>query len=225
MKNIIVTVLELFTHPRNVVDSFLSRQNRKFSHPFPFLAGVCLFVAAILVVSDWLFLDLPSVTLPDNENETVAQIQLWVEAVSRGMVTTFLSISSAVLMIPALSVSGLVFFRNELNGFYDNLILNTYIVTGATLFSLLWLPILLIYPEVVMNNSARFTIAIAMLGLPLLWMYHKFFPDKTPISVIRQLSTAASGFILYIVLLGFISGILGYMIFAIRRIAELSGQG
>jgi len=64
-----------------------------------------------------------------------------------------------------------------------------------------------------------------MLGLPLLWMYHKFFPDKTPISVIRQLSTAASGFILYIVLSGFISGILGYMIFAIRRIAELSGQG
>lgn len=225
MKNTILTIFELFTRPRNVVDSFLTNEHRTYSHPFVFIAGVTLFIAFILMVSDWLFLDLPSVALPDNDNETVARIQLWVETVSRGMVTTFLPISTAVLLIPALSVSGLVFFRNELNGFYDNLILNTYIVTGATLFSLLWLPVLFIFPEVVINNSARFTIAIAILGLPLLWMYQKFFPDKTPISVIRQLSTAASGFILYIVLSGFISAILGYMIFAIRRIVELSGQG
>ncbi|HMB41606.1 MAG TPA: hypothetical protein VKM37_06470, partial [Balneolaceae bacterium] len=145
--------------------------------------------------------------------------------VSRSMATTYLPISSVFILIPALSVSGLVFFRNELDGFYDNLILNTYIVSVASFFSLLWVPVLWIYPEIVVSNSARLSVSISILGLPLLWMYHKFFPDKTPISVIRQLSTAASGFILYIVLSGFISGILGYMIFAIRRIAELSGQG
>jgi len=225
MKNIISTIFELFAHPRNVVDSFLSRQHRKFSHPFPFLVGVCLFVAAILIVSDWLFFDFTPVVLPDNENETVAQIQLWVEMVSRSMVTTFLPISSVVLLVPALSISGLIFFRNELNGFYDNLILNTYVVAGSTLFTLLWIPVLWIYPEVITVNSVRLTVAIALIGLPLLWMYHKFFPNKTAMSVIRQLSTAASGIVLYIVLSGFASGILGYMIFAIRRISELSGQG
>lgn len=225
MKNTILTIFELFTHPRNVVDSFLTNEHRTYSHPFVFIAGVSLFIAFILMVSDWLFLDLPPVTISDNTNQTVARIQLWAERVSISMATTFLPISSVVLLIPALSVSGLVFFRNELHGFYDNLILSSYFVTGATLFSLFWLPILLIFPEVVINNSARFTIAIAMLGLPLIWMYQKFFPDKALISVVRQLSTAASGFILFIVLSGFISGILGYMIFAIRRIVELSGQG
>jgi len=225
MKNLFLTIFELFTHPRNVVDSFLTHQNRIFLHPFTFMISVCLPLVAILLLADWIFHDLPGVVPSEGENETIVMIQLWVESVSRSMATTYLPISSVFILIPALSVSGLVFFRNELDGFYDNLILNTYIVSVASFFSLLWLPILLIYPEVVINNSARFTIAIAMLGLPLLWMYHKFFPDKTPISVIRQLSTAASGFILYIVLSGFISGILGYMIFAIRRIAELSGQG
>lgn len=224
MNNFLSTVLELYTHPRNVVDSFLSRQNSKFSHPFSFLAVISLFITAVLIVSVWLFLDIPTVELPENDSEIVARIQLWVEAVSRSMVTTFLPISSVLLLIPALSVSGLIFFRNELHGFYDNLILNTYVVCGSTLFSLLWLPILLIYPEVVTSNSARFTVAIAILGLPIMWMYHKFFPDKTPISVIRQLSTAATGFILFIVVSGFVSGILGYMIFAILRIMELSGQ-
>ena len=225
MKNIISTIFEIFTHPRNVVDSFLTHHHRKYLHPFAFMISVCLLLGAILLLADWFILDLPGVVPSKDENETIVQIQFWVETVSRSITTIYLPFSSVVLLIPALSVSGLVFFRNELNGFYDNLILSTYLVSGATLFSLLWIPVLLIYPEVIVNNSARFSVAIAILGLPLLWMYYKFFPDKTPISVIRQLSTTASGFILFIILAGFTSGILGYMIFAIRRIAELSGQG
>lgn len=225
MKKIILTLSELYTHPRNVVDSFLAPQKSRYSHPFIFMAGVSLFVTSVLMISDLLFLDVPDAVNTMSENETIAQIQLWVETVSRGISTIFLPVAAVILLIPALSVSGLIFFRNELEGFYDNLILSTYIVTGATIFSLFWLPVLLIYPEVAMNNSARFTLVIAMSGLPVIWMYYKFFPDKTAISIIRQISTAASGLVLFIVLSGFVSGILGYMIFAVRRIAELSGQG
>jgi hypothetical protein len=225
MKKIISTLSELYKHPRNVVDSFLSRRNGVYSHPFIFMAGISLFVTAVLMVSDLLFLDLPDAINTGSENETVAQIQLWVETVSRVVSTIFLPLTSVVLLIPALSVSGLIFFRNELNGFYDNLILSSYIVTGAGLFSLLWVPVLWLNPEVIVDNSMRFTISTAILGLPILWLYHKYFQKNTPISIIRQLSTAASGFVLFIVLSGFASGILGYMIFAIRRIVELAGQG
>lgn len=225
MKKIISTLSELYTHPRNVVDSFLDRRSGVYSHPFIFMACISLFVTAVLMISDLLVLDLPDAVNTGDENETVAQIQLWVEIVSMNVSTIFLPLTSVVLLIPALSVSGLIFFRNDLNGFYDNLILSSYIVAGAGLFSLFWIPVLWLNPEVIADNSMRFTLSVAMLGSPILWLYHKYFQNNTPISIIRQLSTAASGFALFIVLSGFASGVLGYMIFAVRRIAELTGQG
>lgn len=207
------------------MDAFLSHQKSRFTHPFKFVVAVSLVTTAILLLSETFFLKLPEASPAAGENESIVQIQMWVDTVSRTMVTTYLSISATVLLIPALAVSGLIFFRNELDGFYENLILSTHAVAAASLFSLLWLPILAIDSELLLNSSGSDSIAIAILGLPILWIYQRYFNQKTPISLIRQLSTAASGFILFILLSGFISGILGYMIFAVRRIFELSGQG
>lgn len=224
MNALLITIRELFLHPRNVVDAFLTHQKRNFIHPFKLLLAVTLFVLTIQLLASVLFLDLPAVNSAARDSEQVVQIQMWVETVSRSMITLFLPVSSLFLLIPALSVSGLVFFRKELTGFYENLILNTYTVAVSNLFSLLWLLILLISPDLISNSAARTFIAITVLGIPILWIYQRYFVQKTPIKIIRQLSTAASGFILYIILSGFISGVLGYMLFAVRRIAELSGQ-
>lgn len=222
MKRFILTLSELFKRPGSVVDSFLTDRNTMYTHPFIFMLGCSLLILVFLQISDLLFLDLPNVMTTDSENESVAQIQLWVETVSRGMSTLVLPLSSVILLVPALSLSGLIFFRKDLNGFYENLILNVYAVSAATLFGIFWVPILWIYPEVSISNSARFTAAFIMTGMPLLWIYYRYFPGKSPISLIRQISTAASGFIIFILLSGFVSGVLGYMIFAIQRIAELS---
>ena len=219
-----ITIRELFLHPRNVVDGFLSHQKGKYTHPFKLVVATSIITSAILILAGAFFWDLPDVTLAAGESKNIDQIQIWVEAVSRAMITTYLPISTLFLLIPSLAASGLIFFRNELEGFYDNLILSTYTVAAANLFSLLWLPILWINSGLISKSSGRVSIAIAIVGFPILWIYQKYFVQKTPISIVRQLSTTASGFILFIVLSGFFSGILGYMIFAIRRIVELSGQ-
>ena len=225
MKTLFITIRELYLHPRNVVDGFLSHKKSPFTHPFKLLIAVSLSTTALLLASGTLFWNVPDVSTAVGESEAIVQIQMWTETVSRDIITTYLPISAGLLLIPAVAVSGLIFLRNELQGFYRNLILSTYAVAVANLFSLLWIPILLIDPDLIANSSGRVSIAIAMLGVPILWIYQKYFDQKAPISIIRQLSTAASGFVLYIVLSGFASGILGYMLFAVRRIAELSGQG
>jgi len=225
MKTLLITIRELYLHPRNVVDGFLSHKKSPFTHPFKILIAVSLATTALLLASGTLFWNVPDVSTAVGESEAIVQIQMWTETVSRGIITTYLPISAGLLLVPALAVSGLIFLRNELQGFYINLILSTYALAVANLFSLLWIPVLLIDPDLIANSSGRVSMAVAMLGVPILWIYQKYFDQKAPISIIRQLSTAASGFVLYIVLSGFASGVLGYMFFAVRRIAELSGQG
>lgn len=225
MSTIFITIRELYLHPRNVIDAFLSHQKGKYTHPFKLLAVISLITAAMLLIAGAIVLDLPDISTTVGENENITEIQMWAESVSRSLMTTFLPVSTFFLLIPSLAVSGLIFFRSELDGFYENLILSTYTVAASNLFALLWLPILLINSELILNSSARASIAVTIQALPILWIYQKYFKNRLPISIIRQLSTAASGFVLFIILSGFISGILGYMIFAILRIAELSGQG
>lgn len=220
----IQTLKETLNTPRNVVDAFIHsrEQESRWQHPFLFCTiGVLFYLIVNLFFIDFSFETAPPQT--DGGSEELHELALWIEVATIRVSTQFLPLSMLTLLIPMLSLPGIFFFREQMEGFYANLILNTY-TTGASLLAFLVLIPAWSFLAIPLTDSAMHTtlpaIAIAAVGL---WVYKNYFRPAGFIGWTRILSSFITGYILFIFVKGFIAGVIGYMLFAINRIMELSG--
>ncbi|WP_069130656.1 DUF3667 domain-containing protein [Rhodohalobacter halophilus] len=219
----IQTLKELLTHPRNVIDPFLELEERKYMHPFLFL----MVAAVVVTMVNTLLVDFafePVLTEMETENEQMQEIAEWIQISTVRSTTQFLPLSSALILVPMLAVGGLFFFRDYLAGFFKLLVLNSYAVGASMLFQLALIPIW-IFSGVPLNEPlANATLPAVSLAIPILWIYKSYILNSSFLIWTRIISTFVIGFVLYSMLTGFAAAVIGYMIFAINRIVEMSGS-
>jgi len=220
IKQYIQTFKETFSHPRNVVDSFIHAEKSSYQHPFLFcLIGVLVILVINLFLIDFSFEPVTPET--DGDHEHLQELAVWMDIAVVRASTQFLPLSMLLLLIPLLSLPGLFFFREQMESFYSNLILNSYTV-GVTMASFLilipiWSFLEIPFTDPFMNTTLP-AIVIGALGL---WVYRSYFRITGVMGWIRILSSFISGYILFIFVKGFAAGVVGYMLFAIARIMEL----
>lgn len=234
MKNLrlyISTIIELYSSPRNVIDSFLHSgedQHHRYSHPFAFIliSVVLVLIFMNIIPVDYSFetAGFQTETTDEAVNEQIAEITEWIEVSNVWAFTRFLPLSSALFLVPMLALGGLFFLRESLNGFYENLIMNTYMAGAAILLLLLLIPIWILSGLPVSDPMMNSTLPAVALAIPMLYLYRLYLhPDSLP-GWVRLFSTYATGYILFAILTGFAAGLTGYMAYAINRILELSGS-
>lgn len=222
LNKVINTTNMLVKAPRNVIDGFIYTNNPKFTHPFFYLiTGI-----VVVIVLNTIFVDFSPnslfVTQEGTEQQSIEQINEWIEVVTFRMSTQFLPLSLLVL-IPLLSVAGVFFFRESTDGFYSNLILNSYSVGVANALLLLLIPGWKLFGPPSLHPFFSVIVPALIIGMVLLWIYYNYFTINNILDWIRVFSSIISGFIMYYFLIGFLAGVIGYMFFAINRIVELSG--
>lgn len=146
-------------------------------HPFKFiLIGLALTLILNTLLVDFSFNpDVSSVVLDDG-NEQMKQLAEWIQVSNIRAATQFLPLGLMVLFIPMLSLGGLIFLRNEMEGFYSNLILNSYTV-GASMLSLL--PLIMIwmflgYP--LTDPLVNSTLPGVLVAGVIIWIYQLLMP-------------------------------------------------
>ncbi len=219
----ISTFKEIYNHPRNVIDQFLESDNRDFFHPFLFLLLGALVVTAVnTILVDFSFE--PVLGEFDAENEQMREIAEWIQASTVRSTTQFLPVSSALLLVPTLSIAGLFFFRDYISGFFSLLVMNSYAVGATMLFQLLLIPFWIFSGVNMFDPIANATLPAVAIAIPTLWIYKSYILDSSFMAWVRIISTFIVGYVFYAVLTGFAASIIGYMIFAIQRISEMSGS-
>lgn len=225
INNYIQTLKTLFKVPRNVIDAFVYEGDKPFMHPFKFLIIGALFVTLLnSVVVDFSFTvdttELDTIT----DSEQAIQIAEAIQVSNVLTATQFLPFTVMLLLVPMLTIGGLIFLRENTDGFYNNLILNSYAVGGTILFLILLTPFWII-------SNIPLTATIANTSLPgvisagvIIWIYSLYLRPNGVMGWIRLISAYATGYLLYIILSGFVSGVIGYMVFVINRIIELSAS-
>ena len=225
INNYIQTLKTLFTTPRNVIDAFVYEGHKSHMHPFKFLIIGALFITLLnSVLVDFTFTvdtsDLDTIT----DSEQAIQIAEAIQISNVLASTQFLPVSMMLLLVPMLTIGGLIFLRENTDGFYNNLILNSYAVGTATLFLIFLIPFW-------MMTNTPFTTTIVHTSLPgvilagvIIWIYSLYLRPDGIMGWIRLISTYATGYALYIIISGFVSGVIGYMVFVVNRIIELSGS-
>lgn len=215
------TFKELAIQPRRVIDQFIQNGETGYLHPFRFfLSG-----AIILTLLYTLWVSFPNVTAVSNaldEPVQAEQIVNWIEIATVRLSTQFFPVM-LVLLIPLLSVSGLFFFRNEMDGFYSHLIMNSY-AAGASMPVLLaaipfWMFLDIPFTDPFMNTTVP-AIPVAAMTL---WVYKNYLKLPGLTGLLKKLSVFITGYLLFLFLKGFISGVTGYTLFALSRIRDLSG--
>jgi hypothetical protein len=218
------TFSELLSFPRNVVDSFLHGNKGTFTHPFVFLlAGVLAVVALNTLLVDFSFEADPALPGGDEQNEQLIEIAEWIQVSNVRASTQLLPLSILILFVPMLALGGLLFLRNEIEGFYNNLILNCYAAGVAVVSLLVMIPVWLFAGMPVSDPFVNSTLPAVLVAGVMIWIYKQYLHPSSVMEWIRMISAYATGYIFFIILNGFVAGVVGYMIFAIRRIAELSG--
>jgi len=219
------TFKTLLSAPRNVVDSFLSEEKLKYTHPFLFAAlGVVL-----LVILNTLFVDYTIVPEPldlgtDVEAEHLQEMSKWMQIAAVRSATQFLPIMMLLLLVPMLSLAGLFFLKEKITGFYNNLILNCYAV-GASMISLIvMIPIWIFSGIPLTDPSVNVTMPAVLYSVFMLWIYQNYLMPDSVMDWIRLLSSYLTGFVLFVFMNNFIAGVIGYVIFVVLRIAELAGS-
>lgn len=222
LQNYIKTFTNSVLHPRNVIDGFLNGEKNRYQHPFIYCS---IGIAAVILLNTLLvdFSFTPQLTDVDSDDELVQALAEWMEIANVCASTQFLPLMMGLIFIPMLSLPGLYFFRDELHSFYSNLILNSYTV-GSTMVALLllipvWMFADLPFTDPFMNSTLP-ALLTASVGL---WIYKQYFLVTSLMGWIKILSSYISGYVLFVVVKGFVAGIAGYMIFAVNRILELSG--
>lgn len=216
------TIKKVLDSPRDVVDNFLIGNKGDHQHPFIYCTiGVILIVLLNSVMVDFSFT--PELTDIESDDETVQALASWIEIANVRASTQFLPLMMGLLFIPMLSLPGLFFFREELEGFYSNLVLNTYMVGTSILALVLLIPVW-IFVDVPLSdlymNSTMPSVFAAVIGI---WVYKQYFNVSSIRGWIKIISSYITGYVLFVIIKGFAAGVTGYMIFAVKRIAELSG--
>ena len=217
------TFKEIYNRPRNVIDQFLESDERDFIHPFLFLIVGALAVTAVnTILVDFSFE--PVLGEFDTDREQMREIAEWIQASTVRSTTQFLPISSALLLVPMLSIGGLFFLRDYISGFFSLLVMNSYAVGAAMLFQFLLIPFWMFSGISMLDPIANATLPAVVIAIPTLWIYKSYILRSDFLTWVRIISTYIVGYVLYSVLTGFAASIIGYMIFAIQRISEMSGQ-
>jgi len=223
VKNYKHTYKKVLQQPRDVIDGFIhSKESRKYQHPFLF--GIIGMVFVLLM--NTIFVDFSieaELAGVEAENEQLQQIAEWIQVVTVRASTQFLPLAMFILLIPLLSLPGLYFFRHQTDNFYSNLILNSYTV-GASILAVLAAIPFWIFLDVPLTdpfmNSTLPGVLVASVGI---WVYRQYFRVSDLMGWIRIISSFLTGYILFVLVKGFASGIIGYMFFAVNRIMEISG--
>ena len=236
MKNLrlyIFTLKTLWSAPRDVIDSFLHAepeqdQLRTYSHPFAciLISTLLLLLLMNIIPVDYSFEPAGMQTEMSDEpvNEQIAEITAWIEVSNIWAFTRFLPLSAALILIPMLSLGGLFFLRESVSGFYENLILNVYTVSASMPVLVLLVPAWMLSGLPVSDPMMSSTLPAVALAIPMLHLYRQYLRPSDFLGWVRLISSYATGYILFAVLTGFASGLIGYLAFAVNRILELSGS-
>lgn len=222
IRQYIQTIKAIFSHPQNVVDSFIHTEKSGYQHPFLFcLIGVLVILIINLFLVDFSF-D-PVTPQVDGGHEQIQELAVWMDIAAVRASTQFLPLSMFLLLIPLLSLPGLFFFRDQMDSFYSNLILNSYTVGASLAAFLILIPAWALLEIPLTDSFMNTTLPAIVTGVIGLWIYKNYF-QATKFSVwVRIFSSWITGYMLFIFVKGFAAGIIGYMLFAIARIYELSG--
>lgn len=219
--NYFTTLKHLMIQPNSVIYSFVKNEERNYLHPFLFLLLGVIF----LIILNTLLVSYPTITsepIPLDEPVQPEQVAEWIDVVSIRLSTQFFPVM-LFLLIPLLSIPGLFFFRNESEGFYSQLIMNSYTI-GATMPVLLAAIPLWIFLDIPLSEPLMNTTLPALLvSMIVLWIYRIYLKIPGFIGFIKTASTLITGYLLFMLLKGFTGGIIGYTLFALNRIRELSG--
>jgi hypothetical protein len=222
-KHYLDTLKETVNHPRNVVDGFLHSENRPFQHPFLF----CVIGMALVIVLNTLLVDFsfePQVPELDDDSEELREMAEWIQVSNVRASTQFLPFMMVFILIPMLSIPGLFFFREKIDGFFANLILNSYAVGASIIPLLAMIPVWILIDLPLTDPFMSTTLPAALVASIGIWVYKQYFQVSELLDWIRILSSFITGYVLFMVLSGFLSGVAGYMIFAVNRILELAGS-
>jgi hypothetical protein len=217
------TFKETINQPRNVTDGFIHSGKIRYQHPFLF----CLIGMALVFVLSTLLVDFsfePKIAGTDLESDELREMAVTIQMANIRASTQFLPVMMVFLLIPLLSVPGLFFFRDEMDGFYANLILNSYAVGAAMIPLLAMIPVWIFLDLPLTDPFMNTTLPAALVASICIWVYKQYFHISSVSGWIRILSSYISGYVLFVIMNGFISGVIGYLIFAINRIMELSGS-
>ena len=215
------TLNHLMVLPKSVIELFIQDEETDYLHPFLFI----LFGAFTMIILNTTLVSFPSVspiTVPIVEPVQVEQVAEWIEVVTIRLSTQYYPLM-LLLLIPLLSMTGLFFFRNETEGFYSQLIMNSY-ATGASIPVLLAAIPFWIFLDIPMSDPfMNTTLPAILVSITILWIYKNYLKIPGFIGLIKMASTLITGYLLFMLLKGFAGGIIGYTLFALNRIRELSG--
>jgi len=191
-------------------------------HPFLF----CLIGAAVVILLNTLLFDFsvdPQVDESVADNENLLRLTEWTQIASVRAATQFLPASMFFVLILSLSVGGLLFLRGKTGGFYDHIVINSYAI-GASFFVLpLLIPIWMFSDQSLLDPFLNSTLPAMFAAGIILWVYRLYFSIDSFMDWIRILSSYITGYVIYVILIGFLSAVVGYMLFAIERLMEISG--
>lgn len=117
----------------------------------------------------------------------------------------FISSYSSIMMlllIPFISLATVVAFRKWGQNYYEHVVMNAYIQSSYTIFSMLVIyPLLYFFGDTTQGFSLIIQYSFLILPILLIWFYKGFYPEKTFKSIIlKLLLLLVIGFVLYVVL-------------------------
>lgn len=221
MNHFIKTLKQLFSHPAEVIDTFVMGGRKEYLHPFLFSLTLALSIVALNTLFVDFNTEFPELEL-ENQNEQLAAMTNSIRDTNLRAITQFLPVSILLLLIPSLSLAGTFFFKEKTDGFYHNLILNTY-AAGASVLALLcmipvWILIDLPLTDPLMNSTLP---AVLVAGV-ILWIYKEYLRVSSWMGWLKMVSSYIVGYVLFTILAGFAASVAGYMIYVINRLAEIS---
>lgn len=214
------TLKTVFTKPREVVDPFLLNKKPEFAHPALF----CLIAVVLVTLLFSLFVDFKIEPVIASElSESDQRLQDAAATMERAAVrvaTQFLPVAMMFLLIPFLALGGYFFFRERMDGYYANLILNTYAV-GASLFVLLLLiPIWNLVPFPFTDSTMNSTVPGLLTGISVIWIYRQYFQASGFMIWLKMISAFTLGYVIFSLLTNFIGGTIGFFIFWVGEVLE-----
>ncbi len=218
IKQYFKTLKSIVQSPRDVIDSFIETEKSNYTHPFKFL----LLGAIPFIIMSSIFVDF-STTSVTSDPSTADQLSLWIEISTVRLSTQFLSFT-LFLSIPFLSLPALFFLRDELEGFYAHLILNSYAIGASMVVILTLIPFWIFLNIPISDPILISTLPAIVIGSTVLLIYKKYFFVQNIIGWTRILSSFICGYLFYMMVKGLFAGVLGYMIFAVARLAEISSM-
>jgi len=157
-----------------------------------------------------------------SENEDLRQLAEWTQVASVRAATQFLPLSMFFVLIISLAGGSMLFLRGKTGGFFDKIIINTYAV-GASFVALpLLIPVWQFSGESLLDPFMNSTLPAMVVAGVILWIYRLYFNVDSFMDWIRILSAYITGYVIYVIITGFMSAVIGYVLFAVNRLSELS---